>query len=102
MKEVNEMVYVYEVLKLHDKSCEIKEGNWIFEEHKLSDDEGNNEFDIKTFDREKHEMNPIWTVKRMGVIKEMSAEDLIAELKFLGKEKGREWLKKNGIQLPEN
>lgn len=95
------MVYIYEIMKSYNQDSNLKVGNWAFEERKLSDDEGNNEFDLFVFDREKHEMNPIYRFKRIGIIKNMTARELIDTLVAKGKEEGMEWLKEQGVRIPE-
>ena len=93
------MVYIYEILEDYSGEKHLI-GNWEFQNEKHDGDDGKSEFDLMGFNVDKGVEVPLFKMKRLGFIKDLTEDDLLDILEQ-GIKYGTEFLERHGIKVPE-
>ncbi|MCK4545125.1 hypothetical protein KAU43_06265 [candidate division WOR-3 bacterium] len=93
------MVYIYEILKDYSGEKHLI-GNWDLHNEKLDGDDGKSEFGFIGFNIDKGEEVPLFKMKRLGFIEDLTEDDLLDILEQ-GRKFGAEFLERHGIKVPK-
>ncbi len=94
------MVYIYEILKNYYEGQPKLLHNWMFQEERMGMDKGK-QFTLMGWDEQDRKEKPLMDLRRVGIINNMSIDELITELQK-GREHGTKFLESHGIEVPKS